>query len=499
MEEFLGRKKELNILQKLYNRASFGMAVVYGRRRIGKTMLVNEFMRRQDCRKISFTAVEQNEKALLSLMKDTVLEALAPDMRDVLDFSDFDRLFEFIGKCAAKERVIFFIDEYPYLVKQCPYIQSILQKQIDNNWKNANLFFVICGSLVGFMKDEVLSESAPLYGRSDLELKLRPFNYTETALFLENYTNEEKAIVYGLTGGVAKYIKQFSTDLSLDENITEQFYDMGGYFSEEQIKTVITGDRQNPAIYNSIISAVASGHTKNSEIAVCSGMDDITYHLKVLVNAEILEKRISKKPYYRLTDSTLEFWFKYVNRAVSLINAGNGAKYYEANVKPAIHDFMGTVFEKMAKEFLLQRAGTSGIPVMTDITDFQNSVLNDNGKPQQVEIDLWGMNEKNVVLVGECKFRNEEFGKGELDKFMEKVRLIHAEDAFLCIFSLSGYTDYVAENAGKIRLISIDEMYESGESYEISDKYTDICVGQGTWDRGRSCVPLCECEKTHKY
>lgn len=231
LDIFLGRKTELNILQKIYDRNSFGMAIVYGRRRIGKTMLISEFMKRQDVKKIFFTAVEQNEKALLSLMKDAVLSTLAPEMQDMIDFQDFDKLFEFVGRHASKERVIFFIDEYPYLAKQCPYIQSVLQKHIDNSWKNSNLFFVICGSLVGFMKDEVLAESAPLYGRSDLELKLRPFGYDETALFLPNYTNEEKAIIYGFTGGVAKYIRQFECNRTLDENIIEHFYSLGGYFS----------------------------------------------------------------------------------------------------------------------------------------------------------------------------------------------------------------------------------------------------------------------------
>ena len=277
MQEFVGRKQELDTLQKRYNRTGFGMAIVYGRRRIGKTMLINEFIDRQNCRSIRFTAVEQNEKTLLTMMKDVVLETIAPEMSQVIDFSDFDKLFDFIGKNSTKERIVFFIDEYPYLVNQCPYIQSLLQKHIDNDWKKTNMFFIICGSLVGFMKDEVLAESAPLYGRSDLELHLHPFRYNETALFLDGYSNEEKAVVYGLTGGVAKYIRQFDTNRSLDENIIENFYSFGRYFSEELIQTVITNDRKNPALYNSIIDAIATGHTKYNEIASYLGVDDVDY------------------------------------------------------------------------------------------------------------------------------------------------------------------------------------------------------------------------------
>ncbi|MBQ2173541.1 MAG: AAA family ATPase, partial [Alphaproteobacteria bacterium] len=322
---FRGRKTELRILDKKYKNPGFVMTVLYGRRRIGKTKLINKFIHDHDCRSISFTAVERGETELLSMMTESVLNALSPELVGTISFNSFENLFEYIGSKAEKERLIFFIDEYPYLAKQCPYIQSILQKVIDTKWKKGKLFFVICGSLVSFMKDEVLAESAPLHGRSDLELKLRPFNYLETAEFLNNYTNEEKAICYGLTNGVAKYIEQFDTCNSLEDNIIEQFYSIGGYFSEEQIKTIITNEKQNPALYNSIISAVATGHTKNSEIASYVGVDDVTYPLKVLVKAELLEKRVAKKPYYILNDSMIEFWFRYVNRATSLINADNGA------------------------------------------------------------------------------------------------------------------------------------------------------------------------------
>lgn len=456
---FRGRTAELNALNKKFKQNGFVMTVLYGRRRVGKTRLINEFMQGHDCKKIYFTCVEREESELLSLMTEAVLMALAPDMADMISFKRFEDLFDFIGKQAEKERIIFFMDEYPYLVKQCPYIQSVLQRVIDTYWKKGNLFFVICGSLVSFMKDEVLAQSAPLHGRSDIELKLRPFDYLETAEFLDGYTCEEKAICYGLTNGVAKYIEQFDPKLSLEENILEQFYSVGGYFAEEQVKTVIASDKQNPALYNSIVSAVATGHTRSSEIASCIGSDEVTYPLKVLVNAEVLEKRVSKKPYYVLNDSMLEFWFRYVSRATSLINAGNGAMYYNSNVKEHIHDFMGKVFEKMAKEYLIKHAGVDGLPVLTEITDYQDTVLDEEKKPKQIEIDLLGKNDKNILLVGECKFKNSTFDKSDLEKIMDKIKYLPVTDPIICIFSLSGFSDHVKNNAGNCRLIGIEDMY----------------------------------------
>ncbi|MBP3239253.1 MAG: AAA family ATPase [Oribacterium sp.] len=456
---FRGRDKELKILDKKYKQDGFKMTVLYGRRRIGKTKLINKFIREHDCKSISFTSVERGETELLSMMTESVLMALAPEMVGDISFNSFEKLFDFIGKQAEKERIIFFIDEYPYLVKQCPYIQSVLQMEIDTKWKNGNMFFIICGSLVSFMKDEVLAESAPLHGRSDLELKLRPFNYLETAEFLDGYTNEEKAICYGLSNGVAKYIEQFDTNESLEENIVDQFYSIGGYFSEEQIKTVVSSDRQNPALYNSVISAVATGHTKNGEIASYVGMDDVSYPLKILTNAEILERRVSKKPYYVLNDSMLEFWFRYVNRATSLINADNGRLYYRANVKDHIHDFMGKIFEKMAKEYLMMHSGQDGLPLFDEITDYQDSVLDEEKKPKQIEIDLLGKKGKNIVLIGECKFKQAQFDKNDLENLMDKVKYMPVTDPVIIIFSLGGFTDYVKGDSANYKLICIDDMY----------------------------------------
>lgn len=456
---FRGRKTELKILDRKYKQDDFVMTVLYGRRRIGKTMLVNKFMMEHNCKQISFTSVERGETELLSMMTESVLTALVPELLGNISFANFEKLFEYIGHQAEKERIIFFIDEYPYLAKQCPYIQSVLQKVIDTKWKNGKLFFILCGSLVSFMKDEVLAESAPLHGRSSLELKLRPFNYLETADFLEGYTSEEKAICYGLSNGVAKYIEQFDTRFSLEENILDQFYSIGGYFSEEQVKTVVTSERKNPALYNSIVSAVATDHTKNGEIASYVGVDDVTYPLKVLVNAEILERRVSKKPYYILNDSMLEFWFRYVNRATSLINAGNGEAYYNSNVKECIHDFMGKVFEKMAKEYLMMHAGREGFPILTEITDYQHTILDENRKQKQIEIDLLGKNGKDILLVGECKFKKSQFDKTELEKLIYKIKCMPVIDPTICIFSLGGFSDYVRQNAGSFKLIEIDDMY----------------------------------------
>ena len=461
MKTFKGRKTELAILQKKFDLNEFQMVILYGRRRIGKTALINEFVQRQACKCISFTAVELSENDLLSIMTETVLNELDPSLIGEMQFPSFEKLFEYIGMRAEKERIIFVIDEYPYLAKQCPYIQSVLQKVIDHTWQKTNLFFLICGSLIAFMKDEVLASSAPLHGRCNVELKLQPFNYLDTAAFVDNYSYEEKAIVYGLTNGVAKYVEQFNPQKPLYENIIEQFFEFGGYFTEEQIKTVITSEKQSPTLYNSIVSAIASGHTKNSEIATKVGMDDLSYPLKGLVKAEIIEKKYSKRPYYVLNDTMLSFWFKYVSRAISLINAGHGRQFFETQICPKLHDFMGRVFEKICREYLFLKAGSDDFPLVTEIENFQKSVLDPHGNPIQIELDLVGKNLNDLLLVAECKFQNQKVDLDLIKLLQEKVSYINSKKLCLCIFSLSGFTDEAMAHAkdSGVKLISIEELY----------------------------------------
>ena len=459
MDKFIGRREELASLKELYDRKGFQMAVLFGRRRVGKTTLLNRFIEMNKCKAVSFVSTEMTESELLERMGNDVLESLSPSLNGKLKFDSFDSIFDYLAEESANEKIVFVIDEYPYLAKSCPYMNSLLQKYIDTKWKKSNLYFILLGSLVSFMREDVLGASAPLHGRANLEFKISPFDYKDTALFVPEYSAEEKAIVYGLTGGVAKYIEQFDSKISLDENIEKLFFSRNAFFSEEQIKTVITGEKSNPVAYNSIIDAIANGKTKYNEIQSATGMSDISFCLKNLISAEIVERRETPKPYYLISDSMVNFYFQFVAPGASLINSGKGRIYYEKKVKQNLHQFMGSVFERMAKDYILANVGTDKIPCfLTDVVEYQNSVK--VGKEiKHVEIDLLGLDGKNYVLAGECKFKSEKFDKEEFDTFMDKLNFLPAANQKVMLFSLSGFSDYVIENSNDFTLVTLEKMY----------------------------------------
>lgn len=459
MTEFIGRENELSALQSLYDKDGFQMVAIYGRRRVGKTTLVNKFLEKNKCRSVSFVSTEMSETELLSRMGKDVLESLAPALSGKMNFDSFDSIFDFIGEAAA-ERVVFVIDEYPYLAKSCPYMNSLLQKYIDHEWKDTNLYFILLGSIVSFMREDVLGSDAPLHGRASLEFKISPFGYKDAALFVANYTEEEKAVVYGLTNGVAKYLEQFDDTRSLDDNIERLFFSRSAAISDEQIKTIITGEKSNPVVYNSIIDAIANGKTKYNEIQSATEMSDISFCLKNLMSAEIVERRETPRPYYIVSDSMVNFYFRYVSPGVSLINSGKGSVYYQRKVKPNLHEFMGSVFEKMARDYILENVGTEKVPAfVTDIIEYQKSVR--VGKDiKSIEIDLLGLDGKDYVLVGECKFRTGKFNRDDFEAFMDKLKYLPSENLKVMLFSLSGFTDYVVQNSKDCVLVDLSQMYE---------------------------------------
>ena len=469
MQSFIGRTSELAALRDRCDRPGFQMAVVYGRRRVGKTTLINRFIDDCGCKAVSFVALQRGEKEQLALMGNAVLGALAPQMLDSVSFETFERLFTFVAQAAQSERVILLIDEYPYLAAACPYMNSLIQRFVDHEWKGTQLYLILCGSLVSFMRDDVVGECAPLHGRSTLELKLHPMGYRDSGEFVPGYTHEEKAIVYGLTGGVPKYLEQFDDAKSLDQNIVEQFYSGTGYFTEEQIQSLVTADRANPAAFNSVLMAIASGHTKYSEIATCTGMNDIAYYMRTLVALELVEKRSSGgRPYYVIADPMVAFWFKYVSPAASLINAGRGELYYERRVRGRLHEHMGPVFEAMARQWCFENMGTERFPFFaTGIEEYQASVKVPGEQPRQVELNLVGRDGKGIAFVGECKFRGEAFGSAELRKLTDKVALLPARDPGIVVFSLGGFSDEV--RASGATLVGIEEMYEGGARGSLAD------------------------------
>jgi AAA+ ATPase superfamily predicted ATPase len=437
---FIGRKSELNTLNNHYNNNNFEFFCIYGRRRVGKTELIKEFVK--DKKTIFFTGAEDTKDVNLTLFSQTVRETLygVKSKSVYLDFKDArNDIYEY----AKNERLVLVIDEYPYLANSYSGISSLLQIEIDHRLKDTNIFIILCGSSMSFMEKQVMGHKSPLYGRRTGQIKLLPFDYETSAEFFPHLKSEDKAIAYGITGGIAKYLHLFCNNKNLDDNIITNLFNSNELLFEEPAN-LLKQELREPAMYNTIITAVAKGCSKVNEISTKTGLDSATCvkYLSNLVELgiikreiPILEKETSKKSIYRLNDGMFRFWYKFVYENISAIQLGFGKQVF-ADIKPQISNFMGEVFEQICKEYIWKNE------MSFTISNVGRWWGNNPIKKCQQEIDLIAVdNSRSKAIFCECKWRNEKMAVSDIDNLLDKTKMFSYKEKYYYFFSKSGFTD----------------------------------------------------------
>lgn len=463
---FIGRKAELEVLEKMYASDTFEMLVLYGRRRVGKSTLIKEFI--EGKRSAYFLAEKSDLHRNVAVWSKRVIESFEPQLSGAM-LPDIDSLFSFIGEQSSSERTIIVIDELPFLATADPGFLSMLQGAIDENWSKKNMFLIICGSSVSFMEDEVLSEKSPIFGRRTGQLQLKPFDYLESAEFVPMYSYEEKAICYAVTGGIAKYLSLFDPQKNLDENIINLFFTSTGYLHEET-QNLLSQEFRSIASYNDVVRTIAGGTVKISEIADKANMAQpmASHIVSNLVQIGIASKdnaitdeNNKKKVQYTLKDGMFRFWYRFVPDALSMIELGKGEDYYYRNVKPKLHEYMGVEFEKMCQYHAIRMSSNDNIGC--EIMKVGKWWGSDPITKLPTDIDVVGIDPlEHKAVLGECKFRNEPMDKAIYEDLRQKYRLIDKKYHVVkyLYYSLNGFSDWIKENATKDDILfSLDDMY----------------------------------------
>lgn len=472
---FVGREKELRSLESVYKTSGFGMTVVYGRRRVGKSTLIREFIRGKKA--IYYTATKVGAERNLELFSKQVFDVLDPSISSAT-FPDIESVFDLITERLKKfdEKLIMIIDELPYWVEKDEAFLSILQKYIDTRWLRSDMMIILCGSSLSFMEKRVLGEKSPIFGRRSSQIKLEAFNYRDSARFVPDYSPEEQAICFGVTGGVAKYLSLFDPGQTLDENIMRLFFSPDGYLFDEP-RNLLVQEFADVTLVNNVIEQVATGVNTLHMIAekLHEKEEKILYSLEKLIVVGLVEKKKciteeknKKKTQYVLKDHMFSFWYKFIPKAISVIELGAGQSYYEKVVKPQIHSYMGPVFEDMCRYYTLEQgvSGAFGFVVTETGSWWGVEQLTDTDGVQyrqSADIDVVGLSaiEKTAVC-GECKFRNEKIDKEICETLIRRSEVIargYTIKKYL-LFSLSGFTKWFdAVDRTDLELIKIDDMY----------------------------------------
>lgn len=252
------RESELAKLNRRYQNRQFECIVIYGRRRVGKTALINEFCK--DKKTIFFAALNATERENLTALSKAIYECEKKAACDAPVFSSFDSALDAITDM-AEERLVFVIDEFPYLAKAAESISSRLQHMIDHKWQHTKLYLILCGSSMSFMEEQVLGYESPLYGRRTAQFKIEPLSYREVEAFYPGLSKQEQALVYGITGGIPLYINKLGVQDGIKEALLENLFDASSYLFEEP-QNLLKQELREPAVYNTIITTIASGASK---------------------------------------------------------------------------------------------------------------------------------------------------------------------------------------------------------------------------------------------
>lgn len=464
---FVGRHQELEQLNQAYQENDFQFTVIYGRRRIGKTSLINEFLK--DKKAIYYVALEENAEDNLKRFSDAISIFKNTDQGGKEKFANFEECFKEITRLAQKQRVILVIDEFPYLAKAYPTISSMLQSYIDHEFKETNLFLILCGSSMSFMERQVLGYQSPLYGRRTLALKLEPFKLSEAHEMLPKLSKEDAFIINTVCGGVPQYLSYMSDSMSVADNIKKNFLTKSGRLFDEP-NNLLQQELRDPTNYNSIINAIASGASKHSKIAQSAHLQTgpLTTYLNNLIDLGIVEKKLpvteqkksrSKNIVYRICDGMFRFWYTFVGKQTDLIERGLTDLAW-VKVQKNLSDFMGPEFEKYSQDFMWSQDMNEKI-VPNPFIHLGNWWGTDKRTHQQVELDIVGFSDdERDGYFGECKWKNELISRSVLEKLITNSEIFKYPIKHYYLFAKSGFTDSCQELAEKIncQLFTFEEI-----------------------------------------
>lgn len=453
--KFLGREKEILDLEKEYARDG-GFVVIYGRRRIGKTTLIKQFIKSKTA--FYFLATKEVESQSMKRFAGVIARTTGNSVMQKAAFSDWLDLFQAVADYKPNEKKVLVIDEFPYLVKVNDSFPSILQNAWDEILKDSNVMLILCGSLISMMKKHALSYESPLYGRRTAQMRIAPLPFT-TVYENQKLSFEEAAEQYSITGGVPKYMEFFSDGQPLYEQIKENVLSKNGFLYEEP-NFLLTDEVQVPTNYFSIIKVIADGNHKLGTIAGILGLETsaLTPYLKTLSELGFIEKQVpvteknaekTRKGLYFISDNFLRFWFRYVYPYKGELELDNTQISLDELDKDFKEKFVAFAYEDICKEIFARLCSDKAI-------DFTPSKIGSywlNDKSGNTQIDVMAVDTVNKRLfAGECKYHNQPV---DADVYFELVKKVdnstEIKSAFkgytiiYGVFSKSGFTSRMTD------------------------------------------------------
>lgn len=458
---FIGRQKELTELINAYNSDKFESILIYGRRRVGKTELINNSLKGvKDCIIIKFEAVrgtlELNINRLSKRIKDVF-------NINYIDFHSFEGIFEFIFEQSLTKKIILIIDEFSFLLERDFTVESILAVFIDKYINDSKLKIVVSGSYVGLMI-KLLEHSSHCYGRFNHIIPVRPFDYYEASLFYKNYSDEDKIIMYSTFGGLPFFNSLINNNLTALDNIKNLIISKNSIL--EFGLNSIYSETKNLPLLSQTISLIAKGKTKKSDIISTlksKGNNRNEYLLEKLEDMDIVkritpinDKSNNRKTFFVFEDNYLSFYYRYLYDTSYIELRENPNQFFEAFIKEDFYSsYIPKKFEEITKSFLHRKNIKGEInPVITEIgTYFYNDAKNKTNREFYCVTK-----DKNGYISYECKFTKDKIGKKVITEEEEQIKNLDINFYKLGFVSKNGFkNDFDKE---KYNLFTLKDFYK---------------------------------------
>ena len=461
MKDFVDRKPELERLDSLYKSEDPKLAVVYGRRRIGKTSLVIESIKDRK-NAVYHQAIQGTAEQQIKYFIDDVSETY-PDVTDIRE--DWENILKYL----VKNDAVVIIDEFPYLVNENEELPSLIQRIWDHEVDNSSTTFVLTGSSIGMMHDVAIDGRAPLYGRISKEpkgkLDIGPLPFKDAIKFFPGYNPEEQVMAFGVFGGTPEYLRAIDPSRSLKDNLTTTLLDRDGGLHEEP-EDVLHRELKEVDRYFAVLKAMAEGNRKTNEIGQASGIKSGSegYYLDRLRKLCIIERSYpitvdparSRQGRYRVRDPLFRFWFRFVYGRSTRYEVYGGDAYKDL-IEPELPDFVSSTFEELCQSALLQIYNYN-------FTEKPGNWWDSDGH----EIDIVAPTSDKKLVVGEVKFQQQPLDYGVLAQLERETPLIHWKPSKgnkpeyeYVLFSRGGFSSSLKETAEEredIRLFTVDDV-----------------------------------------
>ena len=452
MRRFVDREQEMATLQSEYDRDGSALVVLYGRRRVGKTTLISEFIKNKKA--LFFLASEESESQNRLAFQEKAADFLNSDLLKNVEVKSWDVLFRAIIDTHFDSKPVIVLDEFQYLGKSNPAFPSVFQRIWEEILKDKQVMVILCGSLISMMQSQTLAYDSPLYGRRTAQIRLKQIPFAYYHEFFPEKSRKELIEMYAVTGGVPKYIELFSQSKDIYSAIETCVLNRSGYLYDEP-HFLLQQEVSEVGSYFSIIKAIAAGNTKLSAIAGVLEVKStsLTKYLKTLIDLDILEREVpvtedspekSKKGLYKIKDNYLRFWFAFVYPNMSFIESGHGRIVMDKIRKSLVRNHIAFVYEDICRERMWEINAEGVWPFyFSKLGRYWDS-------KEEIDIAAIDPDGKNLIL-GECKYWQEPVGVSVLRELEAKAKTVswkkEKRKTWFVLFSVNGFTEELRTEA----------------------------------------------------